>query len=142
MVAALRKAYGPDRSLPVTYLRWVRPVLRGDLGFSFAYNSPVWPLLEVRAAKWRARTILPLSPRHPLLLQLEIIIDPGRAAQMYAFLAFACGSSIIRAMVASPTLGGIRALVLCHPPRVAPSLAITKRGRSDTATPGCAGKTT
>jgi peptide/nickel transport system permease protein len=47
---ALRSAYGLDRSLPVTYLRWVRAVGRGDLGFSFAYNSPVWPLLKVRAA--------------------------------------------------------------------------------------------
>ena len=48
-VAALRNAYGLDRSLPVTYLAWMRSVLRGDLGFSFAYNSPVWPLLKVRA---------------------------------------------------------------------------------------------
>lgn len=49
-VAALRNAYGLDRSLPVTYLRWLRSVGSGDLGFSFAYNSPVWPLLKVRAA--------------------------------------------------------------------------------------------
>lgn len=48
-VAALREAYGLDRPLPVTYLRWVRAVFRGNLGFSFAYNSPVWPLLKVRA---------------------------------------------------------------------------------------------
>lgn len=49
-VAALRHAYGLDRALPVTYLRWLRSVLHGDLGFSFAYNRPVWPLFRVRAA--------------------------------------------------------------------------------------------
>ena len=59
-VAALRDAYGLDRSLPVTYLRWVRSVLRGDLGFSFAYNSPVWPLLKVRAANTLLLTLTAL----------------------------------------------------------------------------------
>ena len=44
--------------------------------------------------------------------------------------------------VAPSTLGGVRLSVLCHLPRVAPALEISKRGRSDTATPGCAGKTT
>jgi peptide/nickel transport system permease protein len=59
-VAALRSAYGLDRSLPVTYLRWVRSVLRGELGFSFAYNSPVWPLLKVRAANTLLLTLTAL----------------------------------------------------------------------------------
>ncbi len=48
-VTRLRDAYGLNRSLPVTYLRWVGSVLRGDLGYSFAYNAPVWPLLKSRA---------------------------------------------------------------------------------------------
>ncbi len=48
-VAALRLQYGLDRPLPVRYARWVRSVLRGELGFSFAYNSPAAPLLRVRA---------------------------------------------------------------------------------------------
>lgn len=48
-VAALRAQYGLDRPLPVRYARWVRSVLRGDMGFSFAYNSPAAPLLRVRA---------------------------------------------------------------------------------------------
>ena len=48
-VAALRAQYGLDRPLPVRYARWVRSVLRGELGFSFAYNTPAAPLLRVRA---------------------------------------------------------------------------------------------
>jgi peptide/nickel transport system permease protein len=48
-VDGLRVQYGLDRSLPMRYARWVRSALRGDLGFSLAYNSPVGPLLKARA---------------------------------------------------------------------------------------------
>jgi peptide/nickel transport system permease protein len=48
-LAALRAEYGLDRPLAVRYVFWLRSVLRGELGFSFAYNSPVWPLLKTRA---------------------------------------------------------------------------------------------
>ncbi len=48
-VAALRAQYGLDRPLPVRYARWMRSVLRGEFGFSFAYDSPAAPLLWSRA---------------------------------------------------------------------------------------------
>src|SRR5438445_6610121 len=48
-VAALRAQYQLDRPLPVRYMRWVNSLLRGEMGYSFAYNSPVAPLLLVRA---------------------------------------------------------------------------------------------
>ena len=50
-VAALRAQSGLDRPLPVRYAAWVASVLRGDFGYSVAYNSPVGPLLwgRVRA---------------------------------------------------------------------------------------------
>jgi peptide/nickel transport system permease protein len=48
-VAALRAQYGLDQPLPVRYGRWVKSVLRGEWGYSFAYNSPVRGLLTVRA---------------------------------------------------------------------------------------------
>jgi peptide/nickel transport system permease protein len=48
-VAGLRSQYGLDRPLPVRYGHWLRGVLKGDLGPSFAYNSSVAPLLAVRA---------------------------------------------------------------------------------------------
>lgn len=48
-VEALRSQYGLDKPLPVRYARWLRSVLKGDLGTSFAYNSPVAPLLALRA---------------------------------------------------------------------------------------------
>jgi peptide/nickel transport system permease protein len=50
-VAALRTQSGLDRPLPLRYAAWVASVLRGDFGYSLAYNSPVGPLLwgRVRA---------------------------------------------------------------------------------------------
>jgi peptide/nickel transport system permease protein len=48
-VAALRSQYGIDQPLPLRYGRWVRSVIRGEWGYSFAYNCPVRSLLMVRA---------------------------------------------------------------------------------------------
>jgi peptide/nickel transport system permease protein len=48
-ITALRVQYGFDRPLPVRYWRWLGSLMRGEMGFSFAYNRPVAPLLAVRA---------------------------------------------------------------------------------------------
>jgi peptide/nickel transport system permease protein len=48
-VAALRAQYDLDRPVPVRYAHWVISVARGEMGFSFAYNTPVAPLLWIRA---------------------------------------------------------------------------------------------
>jgi peptide/nickel transport system permease protein len=47
-VRALRARHGLDRPLPERYGRWVGSLLRGELGFSFAYGQPVAPLLWPR----------------------------------------------------------------------------------------------
>jgi len=46
---ALRAEYQVDRPMAVRYIRWVGAVVHGNLGFSFAYNTPVAPLLWARA---------------------------------------------------------------------------------------------
>jgi peptide/nickel transport system permease protein len=46
---ALRRQYQVDRPVAVRYAHWAGAALRGDLGFSFAYNTPVAPLLWTRA---------------------------------------------------------------------------------------------
>ena len=48
-ISALRAQYELDRPLPIRYAHWVSSVLHGNMGFSFAYNSPVAPLLLARA---------------------------------------------------------------------------------------------
>jgi peptide/nickel transport system permease protein len=56
-VAALRTQYQLDRPLPVRYASWMNSVLHGQMGFSFAYNSPVAPLLILRARNTLLLTI-------------------------------------------------------------------------------------
>jgi peptide/nickel transport system permease protein len=56
-VASLRMQYQLDRPVPVRYVRWVNSVLHGEMGFSFAYNSPVAPLLWARARNTLLLTI-------------------------------------------------------------------------------------
>jgi peptide/nickel transport system permease protein len=48
-VASLRAQYELDRPMPVRYARWIRSLAHGEMGFSFAYNTPVAPLLWIRA---------------------------------------------------------------------------------------------
>src|SRR5947207_2050570 len=48
-IAALQSRYGLNQPLLVRYTHWMAAALRGDLGFSIAYNSPVAPLLWGRA---------------------------------------------------------------------------------------------
>jgi peptide/nickel transport system permease protein len=47
-VKALRTQYGLDRPLHERYLRWMGSVLKGELGYSFAYNAPASTLLRPR----------------------------------------------------------------------------------------------
>src|SRR5260370_35516802 len=56
-LAGLRQQYGLDQPLPVRYLHWARSVARGEFGFSFAYNTPVAPLLWSRAGNTLLLTI-------------------------------------------------------------------------------------
>jgi peptide/nickel transport system permease protein len=48
-VRLLRERHGLDRPLHERYARWLGSLLRGELGFSFAYGQPVAPLLWPRA---------------------------------------------------------------------------------------------
>lgn len=48
-VKAIRAHYGLDRPLPMRYALWLRDLSRWDLGYSLASNTPVAPLIVVRA---------------------------------------------------------------------------------------------
>lgn len=71
-VAALRAQYQLDRPLPVRYGRWVKLLLQGEMGFSFAYNSPVAPLLWVRARNTLLLTVTATLLAWALALPLGI----------------------------------------------------------------------
>src|SRR5258708_1677010 len=71
-VAALRAQYQLDRPLPVRYVRWVNSLLHGEMGYSFAYNSPVAPLLWVRARNTLLLTVIATLMAWALTLPLGI----------------------------------------------------------------------
>ena len=48
-IAGIRSEYGLDHPLAVRYGHWLLSVLRGEFGFSIAYNRPVGALLWVRS---------------------------------------------------------------------------------------------
>lgn len=48
-VTTLRARYHLDQPLPLRYVHWLSSLAHGDLGFSFAYDTPVASLLWVRA---------------------------------------------------------------------------------------------
>src|SRR5258707_1302308 len=71
-VAALRAQYELDRPIAVRYANWVNSVAHGEMGFSFAYNSPVAPLLWVRARNTLVLTLTATILAWALALPLGI----------------------------------------------------------------------
>jgi peptide/nickel transport system permease protein len=81
-VAALRAEYGIDQPLPLRYARWIRSVVKGEWGYSFAYNAPVRNLLLLRARNTLLLTVLATALAWSLALPLGIWIasHPSRCA--------------------------------------------------------------
>jgi peptide/nickel transport system permease protein len=47
-VVLLRERYGLDQPVHIQYLRWISGFPTGDFGYSFEWNTPVWPLVRDR----------------------------------------------------------------------------------------------
>jgi len=47
-IAALEKYYGLDVPFPLQYIRWITKFVRGDMGYSFEWQQPVFKLLMER----------------------------------------------------------------------------------------------
>jgi peptide/nickel transport system permease protein len=71
-IVALRSRYELDRPLPVRYVHWVISLAHGDMGFSFAYNTPVAPLLLVRARNTLLLTVTAMLLAWGIALPLGI----------------------------------------------------------------------
>lgn len=98
-VANLRKQYGMDQALPVRYFRWLGSAAKGELGFSFAYNAPVAPLLWARA-----RNTLLLTGTATLLAWLiSLPLGILSAARRHGWISHAC-SLFTSALLATPDL--------------------------------------
>ena len=86
-VDGLRAKYGMNRPLPVRYGQWAFSALKGDMGFSFSYNSPVAPLLWTRARN----TLLLTSIATLLAWLLALPLGIGSAANRGKWGDRACG---------------------------------------------------
>ena len=73
-VAALSHKLGLDQPAPVRYARWIGGALHGDLGLSYAYGSPIGPLIASSLA-----VSAPLA-----LMAMAFAAAVGLAAGVYA----------------------------------------------------------
>ena len=60
-VAALAHKLGLDLSVSARFVNWIGGALRGDLGQSYAYNSPIAPLIGERLAVTLPLTLLAMA---------------------------------------------------------------------------------
>ena len=98
-VEAARARYGMDQPLPVRYLRWLGSLARGEMGYSFAYGTPVLPLLVERA-----RNTLALAGAALLLAWLLAIPLGVWFAAQRGRLSDRLGAAATSALLATPDL--------------------------------------
>ena len=87
-VSAWRLRYGIDQPMAIRYWNWLRSILRGEFGFSFAYGIPVSALLWPRIGNTLLLTAL------AAFLSWSIAIAIGAAAAASRSAAF---NGVIRA---------------------------------------------
>ena len=69
---ALRARHGLDRPLLERYVRWLASLARGELGYSFAYGSPVAPLLWPRVRNTLLLTVTAMAVAWLLAVPLGV----------------------------------------------------------------------
>jgi peptide/nickel transport system permease protein len=77
-LAALRAEYGLDQPLPSRYFHWLHSVVRGEMGYSFAYNLPASELLWPRAFNTLLLTIPALILSWLLAVPLGVLVAWSR----------------------------------------------------------------
>src|SRR5271169_1040449 len=88
-VAALSRKLGLDQPFATRYAAWIGGALRGDLGQSYAYNSPIGPLILDRLAVSGPLALLSMTIASAVALSAGIYAaerhgQPGDAAVMTA----------------------------------------------------------
>jgi peptide/nickel transport system permease protein len=96
-LANLQRQYGMEQSLPVRYFRWLNSAAKGEFGFSFAYNSPVRPLLWSRARNTLLLTVSATLLAWLVALPLGILSAQKRRGWIDRF-----GGLLISMLLATP----------------------------------------
>jgi peptide/nickel transport system permease protein len=89
-VDGMRAKYGADQPFVVRYTRWLGSVMKGDMGFSFAYESPVGPLLWTRGKN----TLLLSGVATLLAWLLAVPLGTWGAARKGRWSDRACGAAM------------------------------------------------
>jgi peptide/nickel transport system permease protein len=71
-IAALRHQYGLDRPVYVQYLKWMRNLMRGNLGLSFEWNKPVGELIRERLGMTLAVSMTALIITYAIAIPIGI----------------------------------------------------------------------
>lgn len=79
-IARLRKYYGLDDPVHVRYVKWLRSVVRGDLGHSRTYGQPVTTLIKQRLGN----TLQLLSGAFAIAFVVGVIIGIYSALHQYS----------------------------------------------------------
>jgi peptide/nickel transport system permease protein len=131
-IAALRRQYGLNEEVPVRYLHWVQSGLRGEWGYSFAYNSPAGPILSSRAANTLLLTVTGTLVAWIIALPLGI----SAAARPGAWVAW-FASGITSILLATPELVlGLLLLLSAVRTRYFPAGGLISPAASDSGSPG------
>jgi peptide/nickel transport system permease protein len=103
-LAKLRSQYGLDRPSPERFLQWASSIGKGQLGFSFAYNSPAGPILFLRC-----RNTLLLTGAATFLAWCVALVCGGWAAMKEGGFADALVTGVNAFLLAVPEV----VLALC-----------------------------
>jgi peptide/nickel transport system permease protein len=93
---ALRAQYGLDQPLPVRYARWANSTLRGDFGYSFAYDLPVSRILWPRVRNTLLLTLPALLVSWLIAVPLGVLAATRRSGWVNRL--FATGTSTLLAL--------------------------------------------
>ena len=116
-LASLQRQYGMEQTLPIRYFRWLNSAAKGEFGFSFAYNSPVAPLLWSRARNTLLLTVSATLLAWLVALPLGILSAEKRRGWIDRF-----GGLLTSVLLATPDLLlALGRVVVCSPHSLASS---------------------
>jgi peptide/nickel transport system permease protein len=98
-VMQIYKQYRMDQPLPARYWYWLKSVARGEWGISFAYDTPVAPLIWARA-----RNTLLLSGSAAAIAWVIALVWGGFSADRKGGLLDHVGTAIASALLVTPDL--------------------------------------
>lgn len=98
-IKALRHTYEMDQPLPVRYGRWLGNILRGDMGYSFYFHTPVWSIIGPRLLN-----TLSLSAVALLIAVVTALLLGSLAARRQGGWADKLASAVVLLAASSPRI--------------------------------------